>query len=95
MVLRTRDGGFLNGEIMDISAGGAFIRITDDLAKPRGLLRLEFDAPLPEQTHCEWWALVIRESNQGIGVMFDRRHNETAACRMRRPAVSVEHALGA
>jgi len=95
VVLHTRDGRLLNGEIQDISAGGAFIRIIDEVAAPRGLVQLEFETLLPEKMLCKWWSLVVRESADGIGVIFDRRHNETAACRMRPRTDSYEHALGA
>jgi hypothetical protein len=85
----------MKGEILDISAGGAFIRITDNAPAPRGLIKLEFKTPAPDAKHCEWWSLVIREGIDGIGVMFDERHIETAACRMRVRTESVSHALGA
>ena len=94
-VLHTRDGRFLDAEIQDISAGGAFIRILDGVAAPRGLVQLEFETPLPKKKACSWWSLVVRESVDGIGVMFDQRHNETAACRMRLRIDSYEHSLGA
>jgi hypothetical protein len=95
VVLRTRDGRLLNGEIEDISAGGAFIRIMGKAAAPRGLVQLEFETPSPEKMLCKWWSLVVRENADGIGVIFERRHNETAACRMRPRIASVEHAVGA
>jgi hypothetical protein len=85
----------LNGEIQDISASGAFIRLADDVAAPRGLIQLEFETQLPEKLLCKWWSLVIRKSPDGIGVMFDQRHNETAACRMRPPMESYPHSLRA
>lgn len=93
VILRTRDGRLINGEIRDISAGGAFIRLADDIAAPRGLVELEFEALLPERVLCNWWSLVVRRSADGIGVMFDERHNEAAACRM-RPQTSI-HQYGA
>ena len=93
VVLRLRDGRSIVGEILDISAGGAFIRIIDPAATPRGLLKLEFQ--MPDARHCEWWSLVVRESLDGIGVMFDQRHNETAACRMRPRTDASAHTLRA
>jgi len=95
VILRTRDGRSLKGEIRDISAGGAFIRIADDVAAPRGLVQLEFETLLPEKMLCNWWSLVVRHSSEGIGVMFDQRHNETAACRMRPQTASYQHSVGA
>ena len=95
VILRTRDGRSINGEIQDISAGGAFIRIVDDVAAPRGLIQLEFETKLPEKMLCNWWSLVVRKSAAGIGVMFDQRHNETAACRMRPPIESYGQSIGA
>jgi hypothetical protein len=95
VILRTRDGRLINGEIRDISAGGAFIRIADDIAAPRGLVELTFEALFPERKLCKWSSLVVRRSADGIGVMFDERHNEAAACRMRPQTVSYEHAVGA
>lgn len=94
-VLHTRDGRRIKGEILDISAGGAFIRILDAVAAPRGLIKLEFYAELPDEMHCQWWSLVVRESAAGIGVMFEARHNETAPCRMRRQPANVGQSLSA
>ena len=95
VILRTRDGRSINGEIRDISASGAFIRIVDDVAAPRGLIQLEFETQLPAKLLCNWWSLVVRKGADGIGVMFDQRHNETAACRMRPPVESYAHSVGA
>jgi len=95
VILRTRDGRSINGEIRDISSCGAFIRIVDDVAAPRGLIQLEFETQLPEKMLCNWWSMVVRKSADGIGVMFDQRHNETAACRMRPAVESYRHSVGA
>ena len=94
-VLHARDGRRINGEILDISGGGAFVRILDPVAAPRGLIKLKFRAELPDEVLCEWWSLVVRESAAGIGVMFDTRHNEIAPCRMRRLPESVGQTLSA
>jgi hypothetical protein len=94
VILRTRDGRLINGEIRDISAGGAFIRIADDIAAPRGLVELTFEALFPERKLCKWSSLVVRRSADGIGVMFDERHNEAAACRMRPQTSGYEHSAG-
>lgn len=95
VVLYTRDGRSIRGEIQDISAGGAFIRVVDEVAAPHGLVRLEFETHFPAKMPCNWWSLVVRQCDTGIGVMFDQRHNETAACRMRPPIANVEHSLSA
>lgn len=95
VVLRARDGRYLEGEIIDISAGGAFIRISAPAAMPHGLLKLEFMTPAPDSEQCEWWSLVVREDVDGVGVMFDQRHIETAACRMQARVHTVAHAIGA
>lgn len=68
----------LQGDILDLSSGGAFIRLCDDAPWPRGVLRLSFVSPDPEARDCDLQGLVVRSSDEGIGVMFNRRHSETA-----------------
>lgn len=97
VVLHKRDGQLIYGEIRDISAGGAYVSIPKKHATPRGLIKLVFEAALPDETLCEWWGLVLRTDAGGIGVMFDQRHDEAAPCRVGRPQppASVAQKLGA
>ena len=93
VTLRNRRTGEVRGEILDISAGGALIKVADDAAIPQGLVKIEFQTPPPEQTPCEWSALVVRKTSDTIGVMFDRRHKETVAWRMQSRTKSYTQAL--
>lgn len=83
VALYTRRDGVLYGRISNLSAGGAFIAISTQGSLPRGLLRLNFVSPGAAARECDWRALVVRECDAGIGVMFDRRHIQTAAALLR------------
>lgn len=62
----------LKGEIVDISAGGAFIKLKDGAPLPNTIVRLDFSIPdSAKPRFCR--ALVVRRDASGIGVMFDRR----------------------
>jgi len=67
----------LVGEIVDMSVGGAFIRLRDYIPPPNTIIRLSFDIPGIEQTEHECRALIVRKEQSGIGVMFD--HLQEAA----------------
>ena len=82
----------LVGEIVDMSVGGAFIRLRDYVPPPNTIIRLSFDIPGIEQTEHECRALIVRKERCGIGVMFDRRQDfqfllKAAACAATLPAL--------
>jgi hypothetical protein len=63
----------LQGEILDLSARGAFIRLRGDYSGLRNIVRLRFPlrSAKPEE-YCECWAMIVRDVAGGIGVMFDQ-----------------------
>ena len=84
----------LVGEIVDMSVGGAFIRLKDFIPPPNTIIRLSFDIPGIEQTEHECRALIVRKEQSGIGVMFDRRQDfqfllRAAACAETLPALKT------
>lgn len=73
-LVRTRRGPPLQGEVLNLSAGGAFIRLHGE-PPMRGFVQLSIGDG--EQ----WWALVVHATRDGVGVMFDR-HRFAAVARL-------------
>jgi hypothetical protein len=63
------------GEIVDLSAGGAFIKLHDFIPAPNTIIRLSFVVPGNDQLRHECRALIVRRNGNGVGVMFDRRQD--------------------
>ena len=79
VVLHNRHTPPIEAQIVSLSAGGAFIRLPG-MARPLGgILRLEFSLPQESGEPREWSALIVRDNAEGIGVMFDRRHDRAFA----------------
>ena len=78
VTLAGRHGPELKGEILDLSARGAFIRLLGDSSALRSIVHLEFPLHTAKPAeYCECWALIVHTSEGGIGVMFD--HLQEAA----------------
>jgi len=67
----------LPGEIINLSSGGALIRLPDDARPPGGIIKLRFRAGTSDPAQYIWSALVVRQDGNHIGVMFDRLHLNT------------------
>ena len=65
----------LEGEIVDISAGGAFIRVLGRMPAPNSIVQLVLAPAIAGDELAQCRALVIRCTADGIGVMFDRRQD--------------------
>jgi hypothetical protein len=74
--LATRHSSGLQGEIMDLSAGGAFIRLPKATSALRNMVHLRF-CTHGSEPDCDCWALIVRTAANGIGVMFRRRQEQT------------------
>ena len=71
VTLSGRYSSAVQGEILNLSARGAFIRLLGDYSKLRNIIRLRIPIPTEESGYCECWALIVRNAADGIGVMFD------------------------
>jgi len=56
--------------VRDVSTGGAFVEVPAGQPAPRGLVTLEFQV-LPDDAPILWRAWVIRQQDDGAGLMFD------------------------
>ena len=75
ITLDTRYRESLDGEIVDLSNGGACIRLQDFVPEPNTIVRLKFNGAMPEDEPLQCRALVVRRDGDSIGVMFDRRQD--------------------
>ena len=73
VTLAGRHSPELQGEILNFSARGAFIRLRGDSSALRNIVRLRFplQSTKPEE-YTECWAMIVRDVAGGIGVMFDQ-----------------------
>ena len=61
------------GEIRDISLGGAFIHLRNAPPQRNSIVNLQFSPAGELDTAHQCRAMVVRKSKDGIGVMFARR----------------------
>ena len=63
------------GQVVDLSLGGAFIRIAGAMPAVNSIVQLDFGSTETRDAAHQCRALVVRCSGDGIGVMFDRRQD--------------------
>lgn len=81
--ISNRQGPEMQGEIKNISAGGAFIRLNDNHSSLRPIVKLRFSTRGTEPGYCECLGLIVRKEKDGVAVMFD--HRQDRALRDVRP----------
>lgn len=72
VTLAGRNSAEIQGEIQNLSARGAFIKLLGDYSSLRNIVRLRFPMQTHKSGYCECWALVVRSVADGVGVMFDQ-----------------------
>ena len=72
VTLAGRHSAEIQGEIQNLSARGAFIKLLGDYSSLRNIVRLRFPMQTHKSGYCECWALVVRSVADGVGVMFDQ-----------------------
>jgi hypothetical protein len=63
------------GQVVDLSLGGAFIRMIGGMPAVNSIVQLEFGSSESVDASHRCRALVVRCNEDGIGVMFDRRQD--------------------
>jgi len=66
----------IEGEILDLSTGGAFIRLKDKPPALDTIIKLNFQMPAPNPQRCKCRAMIVRNDKDGVGVMFARRQDQ-------------------
>ena len=72
VTLSGRYSSEVQGEILNLSARGAFIRLLGDCSKLRNIVSLRIPMPTEKSGDRECWAMIVRSAADGIGVMFDQ-----------------------
>ena len=72
VTLAGRNSAEIQGEIQNLSARGAFIKLLGDYSSLRNIVRLRFPMRTQKSGYCECWALVVHRVADGVGVMFDQ-----------------------
>jgi hypothetical protein len=73
VTIGNRQGPKIQGEIVDISAGGAFIRLAGDHSALRPIVQLKFGTRSAEPEYCECLGMIVRTEKDGVAVMFAQR----------------------
>ena len=86
VTLAGRHSAEIQGEIQNLSARGAFIKLLGDYSNLRNIVRLRFPMPTHKSGYCECSAMDVRNVADGVGVMFDQLQE----CSIEHPQVPVQ-----
>jgi len=69
--LSSLHGAPIRGELLNLSAGGALLRVADTSAAVPRVVNLVFRMPSTCERPFEWRALVLRREADTVALMFD------------------------